>query len=143
MDEVEKLLDVMYAGQERLTSGEIQRHAVATDAPAAVVDRLESLPEGEYAYDEALEALAADRPDGGVPAGELTDDDLLRELTHLHETRDDTFRHGSAQALEHHDERTAALEAEYLLRFPDREVDPGRLRSGARDEDTGETEVPD
>jgi len=27
----------------------------------------------------------------------------------------------------------AALEQEYLRRFPDREVDPERLRAGARD----------
>jgi hypothetical protein len=27
----------------------------------------------------------------------------------------------------------AELEQEYLRRFPDREVDPGRLRSGARE----------
>ncbi|MGI5240803.1 DUF6158 family protein [Dactylosporangium sp. CA-139066] len=132
MDEVEKLLDGLYAGRERLSAGELRRHAVAADAPAGAVERLGSLPEGEYSYDEVLDALAGqDTGDGvGVPAAELTDDDLSRELGHLHETRDDTFRHGSAQALANHDARTEELEAEFLRRFPDRAVDPRRLRSG-------------
>lgn len=71
----------------------------------------------------------------GVPPGDLADGDLLRELAHLHATRHDTFRHGSGDALDHHNERTAELEAEYLRRFPDREVDPDRLRAGARARD--------
>jgi hypothetical protein len=134
MDETEKLLDVLYTGQERLTSGEILRHAIAAESSAVVVGRLESLPEGEYTYDEALDALATTGPgndDGiGVPAGMLSDEDLSRELGHLHETRDDTFRHGTPQALEHHDARTTELEAEFLRRFPERSVDPRRLRTG-------------
>jgi hypothetical protein len=69
---------------------------------------------------------------GGVPARELSDEDLARELTRLYSTRDDALRHGSAQALERHTSRTEELEAEYLRRFPDREVDPERLRKGAR-----------
>jgi hypothetical protein len=131
MDEVENLLDVMYAGRERLTAGEIQRHAVAADAPAAVLELLDALPEGEYTYDEVLDALAGGNTgDGvGVPASELSDDDLSRELGHLHETRDDTFRHGSPQALANHDARTEELEGEFLRRFPDRAVDPRRLRA--------------
>lgn len=68
----------------------------------------------------------------GIPATELSDDDVLREMAHLHETRNTTLRHGSSDALAHHTRRTAELEQEYLRRFPDREVDPERLRAGAR-----------
>lgn len=64
----------------------------------------------------------------GVPGDELTDQDLLRELAQLHQTRHGTFRHGSDDALATHTERTAELESEYLTRFPQREVDPERLR---------------
>jgi Family of unknown function (DUF6158) len=66
----------------------------------------------------------------GVPAHALTAEDLIRELWECHRTRHETLRHGSDQALLHHSERTAELEAEYLHRFPEREVDPERLRNG-------------
>ncbi len=68
----------------------------------------------------------------GVPPADLPEVVLLRELRHLHETRHDTFLHGSADALEMHTRRTAELEDEYLRRHPEREVDPERLRAGAR-----------
>lgn len=68
----------------------------------------------------------------GIPAPDLDDEDLDRELAHLHETRHAVFLHGSAQALDHHTQRTADLEHEWLRRHPEREVDPQRLRSGAR-----------
>lgn len=68
----------------------------------------------------------------GVPGPELADDDLLRELEQLHQTRTQTLRHGSDDALANSSRRTAELEEEYLRRFPEREVDPDRLRSGAR-----------
>jgi hypothetical protein len=67
-----------------------------------------------------------------VPAASLADDDLLRELKSLHDTRHTTLRHGSDDSLAHHNERTAELEREYLRRNPSREVDPERLRDGAR-----------
>lgn len=70
--------------------------------------------------------------DSGIPASELPDDDLLRELASVHRTRHETLRHGSDQALVHHDERMAELEGEYLRRFPQREIDPERLTEGAR-----------
>ena len=73
----------------------------------------------------------------GVPADQLEEQDLLRELAHLHETRTETLRHGSDDALAAHTGRTEALEAEYLRRHPEREVDPGRLRSGARAREAG------
>jgi hypothetical protein len=67
-------------------------------------------------------------PEWGVPPQQLTDDDLLRELASVHRTRNDTLRHGSDDALAEHDRRMAELEAEYLHRFPEREVDAERLR---------------
>jgi hypothetical protein len=73
----------------------------------------------------------------GVDPAELTDEDLLRELGHLYDTRMDALRHAADQALDEHTRRMAQLEAEYLLRRPDREVDPERLRAGARARDTG------
>ncbi|HET6817455.1 MAG TPA: DUF6158 family protein [Mycobacteriales bacterium] len=66
----------------------------------------------------------------GVPAADLNDDDLERELTHLHETRHETFLHGTEDALDNHTERMFALEKEYLRRFPDRVLpDPRRVRA--------------
>jgi hypothetical protein len=64
--------------------------------------------------------------DQGVPPTKLTEDDLLRELRHLHETRNDTFLHAPTSALQHHSERTAELELEYLRRHPERDIDLNR-----------------
>lgn len=66
----------------------------------------------------------------GVDPTDLDADDLLRELRSLHDTRHDTLRHGSDDALENHNRRMLELEKEYLRRFPQREVDPARLRAG-------------
>jgi hypothetical protein len=60
------------------------------------------------------------------PAG-LGDDDLFRELASLHRTRLQTLRHGPDAALDNHLRRTAELEAEYLARYPGREIDQHRL----------------
>jgi hypothetical protein len=68
----------------------------------------------------------------GVDPRELAEEDLMRELRRLHETRTDTLFHGSDDALERHTSRTQELEGEYLKRYPDRHVDPERLRDGAR-----------
>ena len=68
----------------------------------------------------------------GIPGDQLSDDNLDRELAHLHETRHEVFLHGSRHALTNHTERTVELEGEYLRRHPDRAVDPERLRAGAR-----------
>ncbi len=69
----------------------------------------------------------------GPAAADLSNDDLLREMEHIHVTRTDTIRHGSESALASHDQRMADLEREYLRRYPRREVDPERLREGARE----------
>ena len=64
----------------------------------------------------------------GIRADQLSDDDLLRELYQVQRTRHETMRHGSDSALDTHTERMAELEAEYLRRFPDREIEQSRLR---------------
>ncbi len=69
----------------------------------------------------------------GVPARELKDEALERELEHLHETRHDTFLHGSEDALAFHSTRTSELEADYLRRNPDRVIDARRTRIGNRE----------
>ncbi|MPZ26258.1 MAG: hypothetical protein GEV12_07330 [Micromonosporaceae bacterium] len=58
----------------------------------------------------------------GVAASELSDQDLLRELASVHRTRHEALRHRPAAAFGHHDRRSRELEAEYLRRFPRREV---------------------
>jgi hypothetical protein len=72
----------------------------------------------------------------GVPARELDDSALERELEHLHETRHDTFLNGSADALEAHTERMLELEQEYARRFPERTAPESlRTREGSRERD--------
>ena len=69
----------------------------------------------------------------GVPPPALSDEALDRELKHLHETRNDTFLHGSEDALTFHTARTLELEGEYLRRNPDRVIDARRTRHGSRE----------
>jgi len=69
----------------------------------------------------------------GVPPPALTDEALERELHHLHKTRNDTFMHGSEDALAFHTDRMFALEEEYLRRNPDRVIDARRTRHGSRE----------
>lgn len=68
----------------------------------------------------------------GIDPADLAEGDLMRELTHLHETRNETFLHGAADALREHSARMFELEQEYLRRHPERDVDPRRTRAGAR-----------
>ena len=69
----------------------------------------------------------------GVAAHHLTDEALDRELLHLHQTRNDTFLHGSEDALAFHTARTLELEHDYLRRNPDRVPDARRTRHGSRE----------
>jgi hypothetical protein len=70
----------------------------------------------------------------GIPPAELSEDDLRRELAHLHETRHDTVLGGSESALQAHTERMLALEDEFLRRFPqEASPDPARTRAGSRE----------
>lgn len=68
----------------------------------------------------------------GVPPEVLNDEELQRELATLHRMRHETFLHAGRSALETHTDRTEALENEYLRRFPERDIDEQRTRSGAR-----------
>jgi hypothetical protein len=98
--------------------------------PAPAEGKLRGLTdptEGEdtgRATDRELGALVTEQHRGvGIPAGELDDDDLERELTHSHEKRHDIFVGGTADQLANHSSRTHELEAEYLRRFADRVKD--------------------
>ena len=76
-------------------------------------------------------------PTASTPS-ELSDDDFVREVTHLHETRHDAMRGASESAFEAHTQRMLALEREYIRRFPeDSAPDPLRTRAGSR-EDAGQ-----
>lgn len=69
----------------------------------------------------------------GIPPNELADDDLRREVKHLHETRHDTLLGGSEDALQTHTERMLELEQEFLRRFPlEGAPDARRTRAGSR-----------
>jgi hypothetical protein len=57
---LDELLDAIYLGQERMSRDEIHRRAVAADLPADLMQRVDGLPEGEYAIDEVAEILRAD-----------------------------------------------------------------------------------
>ena len=104
MEAIDRLLDTLYTAQERLSRQEIHRRAVAEVLPPDAVLLVDALPEGEYTQDEAAAALAQIEQDEsgarreadaeGVPAEDLSDDDLHRELGQLHRTRDATFRRG-------------------------------------------------
>ena len=71
----------------------------------------------------------------GVPAAELDDEALRRQLAHLHATRHDTLLGGSESAWNAHTERMLELEAEFIRRFPQAAAaDPRRTRAGSRRE---------
>jgi hypothetical protein len=70
----------------------------------------------------------------GIDPTDLSDDDLRRELFHLHETRHDTVLHGSEDALDTHTRRMLGLEQEFLRRLPEEGApDPRRTRAGSRE----------
>ena len=59
-----------------------------------------------------------DRP--GVPARELSDEELERQGVHAHAMRHWVFLHGTADQFRTHTERMLELEQEYLRRHPQR-----------------------
>jgi hypothetical protein len=70
----------------------------------------------------------------GVAPSDLDDEDLRRELAHLHDTRHDTVLGGSEDALAGHTRRMLSLEEEFLRRFPNEGApDPLRTRAGSRE----------
>jgi hypothetical protein len=60
----------------------------------------------------------SDRP--GVPARELSDEELERQGVHAHAMRHWVFLHGTAEQFRTHTERMLELEQEYLRRHPQR-----------------------
>jgi hypothetical protein len=71
----------------------------------------------------------------GLDPRQLDDEALERELRRLYATREETFFHGSRQALLNHTERMLQLEREYANRFPERtKADTLRTRKGSRTE---------
>ncbi|MEX2290668.1 MAG: DUF6158 family protein [Mycobacteriales bacterium] len=56
----------------------------------------------------------------GLPARELTDEELERQGTHAHALRNWVFLHGTAEQYQRHTERMLELEQEYLRRHPKR-----------------------
>ena len=59
-----------------------------------------------------------DRP--GIPARELSDEELERQGVHAHAMRHWVFLHGTAEQFRTHTERMLELEQEYLKRHPQR-----------------------
>jgi len=55
--QLDEFLDGIFLGQGRMTSDEIRRRAVEAELPADLQTRIDALPEGDYAVDEAIEAL--------------------------------------------------------------------------------------
>ncbi|MGA8112984.1 MAG: DUF6158 family protein [Actinocatenispora sp.] len=68
----------------------------------------------------------------GIDPTTLNVEDVLRELESLYQTRLDAMRFGADHAWHEHTHRMDELEREYLRRFPEREIDPARLRGGDR-----------
>jgi hypothetical protein len=56
----------------------------------------------------------------GVPAHELSDEELERQGVHAHAMRHWVFLHGTAEQFRTHTERMLELEQEYLRRHPQR-----------------------
>ena len=54
---LDAFLDEAFVGHERMTSADLQRSAIASHLSATAMTRIDALPEGEYAQDEASEAL--------------------------------------------------------------------------------------
>src|SRR4051812_49038185 len=63
-------------------------------------------------------AAMTERP--GVPARELSDEELERQGVHAHAMRHWVFLHGTAEQFRTHTERMLELEQEYLRRHPQR-----------------------
>jgi hypothetical protein len=56
----------------------------------------------------------------GVPARELSDEQLEQQGAQAHATRNWVFLHGTAEQFQRHTERMLELEQEYLRRYPKR-----------------------
>jgi hypothetical protein len=75
----------------------------------------------------------------GVPARDLTDEELERQGVHAHATRHWVFLHGTSEQFRTHTTRMLELEQEYLRRHPQRTwqgsggTEPGAAAALARD----------
>jgi hypothetical protein len=92
--------------------------------------RLGSPPSGKHPGNIAAEQTAEEDmvTRYGIPAEQLSDDELSRDLEHVYEKRYDMFRNGAADQFRNNVQRMAELEAEYLSRFPDKVVDADAKR---------------
>ena len=54
---LDRFLDELFVTDARMARDEIIRKATAASLPAVTLSRLNALPEGEYAYDEVIEAV--------------------------------------------------------------------------------------
>lgn len=69
----------------------------------------------------------------GIPARDLDDLTLERELRQMWRTRESTVVSGGSHAIRAHTDRMLELEHEYIARFPaETKAEPGRTRRGAR-----------
>ena len=59
MRELDPFLEDAFDAQERLSSADLQRRAITSDLTASALTKIDALPEGEYAQDEAAEAVRA------------------------------------------------------------------------------------
>jgi Family of unknown function (DUF6158) len=126
---VTTLLETIFTGSEQINVEEMRRRAVLAELPSDLIAAISELPEGLYSLKRAEVALDIGQ---GVDPAALPEEDLVREMESLGNTRADTMRHGSWSALARHTTRMHELENEYLRRHPEREIDPQRTREGAR-----------
>ena len=69
----------------------------------------------------------------GVPARELSDADLERQMRYMWQTREATVLQGGQQAIATHTHRMIELELEFIYRFPQETgASPARTRRGSR-----------
>ncbi len=71
----------------------------------------------------------------GIPARELSDEELERQGVHAHAMRHWVFLHGTAEQFRTHTERMLELEQEYLRRHPQRTWQGSGGESGAPSRD--------
>lgn len=75
----------------------------------------------------------------GVPPSDLPDEELERQGTQAHLTRNRVFLHGTAEQFRYHTERMLELEQEYLRRHPKRTWQGSQDRPGTDSPDLAET----
>jgi hypothetical protein len=74
----------------------------------------------------------------GIPARDLSDQELERQGAQAHLTRNRVFLHGTAEQFRYHTERMLELEQEYLNRHPKRTWQGSEDRPGEESPDLSE-----